>query len=115
MITCMILSSNATAVKRWFHRVYFPDAFHFSSGCLTDQSERDCGLQPRVARNALPWDPVQVSRNPNGIVAIGDNDGRNPFRVLIVSVFQLVPRNPGLRDGIPLGFTEPSGVAKIKS
>src|SRR6266568_5911840 len=31
------------------------------------QSQRDCVVQPRVARNELPWVPGRVAFNPNGV------------------------------------------------
>jgi len=40
------------------------------SDASLDESQRDSGLQPKVARHALPW--VNVARNfsnPNGVVA----------------------------------------------
>ena len=33
------------------------------------ESQRDSGLQPRVARNELPWESVSKAHNPNGVVA----------------------------------------------
>ena len=33
------------------------------------QSQRDCGLQPKVARKELPWATVLKTINPNGVVA----------------------------------------------
>ena len=37
------------------------------------QSQRDCGLQPKVARNELPWVTGRPVFNPNGVVA-GDSE-----------------------------------------
>ena len=34
------------------------------------QSQRDCGLQPRVARNELPWVMAGKIINPNGVAAL---------------------------------------------
>src|SRR5882724_5720287 len=31
------------------------------------QSQRDCALQPRVARNELPWVEGQMNLNPEGV------------------------------------------------
>ena len=36
---------------------------------MRQQSQRDCVLQPRVARNELPWEIVPSEANPNGVVA----------------------------------------------
>jgi hypothetical protein len=33
------------------------------------QSQRDCVLQPRVARCELPWGGVRMVFNPNGVVS----------------------------------------------
>ena len=35
------------------------------------QSQRDCVLQPRVARNELPWVAARQVFNPNGVVSRG--------------------------------------------
>src|SRR3989442_1149043 len=35
----------------------------------TAQSQRDCVLQPRVARNKLPWERNANPTNPNGVAA----------------------------------------------
>src|SRR6266566_6170310 len=50
------------------------------------QSRRDCVLQPRVARNELPWEIVPRYANPERVAAAvcgteHRNTGRNPFRV----------------------------------
>src|SRR5258708_36982884 len=50
------------------------------------QSRRDCVLQPRVARNELPWEIVPRYANPERVAATvccteQGNTGRNPFRV----------------------------------
>ena len=37
------------------------------SGALFGQSQRDCVLQPRVARNELPWDHAWEFMNPEGV------------------------------------------------
>src|SRR5687768_10074360 len=36
--------------------------------CGDSQSQRDCVIQPRVARNELPWVSGRVFFNPNGVV-----------------------------------------------
>jgi len=33
------------------------------------QSQRDCALRPRVARNELPWVAAEGIFNPNGVVS----------------------------------------------
>src|SRR6266705_4813330 len=49
-------------------RTKFAAAFAFIS-----ESQRDSGLQPRVARNELPWVTGKINPpNPNGVAAIGD-------------------------------------------
>ena len=52
------------------------------------QSQRDCGLQPRVARNELPWVVVQQTLQPQpgcGHFVTGDGRGacQNPVGVVI--------------------------------
>ena len=39
------------------------------SGFFHAESQRDSGLQPRVARNELPWESGPPSHNPNGVAA----------------------------------------------
>ena len=39
------------------------------SGKSTAESQRDSGLQPRVARNELPWENGSPAHNPNGVAA----------------------------------------------
>ena len=38
-------------------------------GYCTAESQRDSGLQPRVARNELPWESRPDTDNPNGVAA----------------------------------------------
>jgi hypothetical protein len=38
-------------------------------GNSNDESQRDSGLKPRVARNELPWERRSLDRNPNGVAA----------------------------------------------
>src|SRR2546428_267974 len=50
------------------------------------QSQRDCVLQPRVARNELPWEIVPRCTNPERVAGLPclqeqGNTGRNPFGV----------------------------------
>src|ERR1017187_9749003 len=39
-----------------------------TSRTSNDESQRDSGLKPRVARNALPWEKRSHNHNPNGVV-----------------------------------------------
>ena len=34
------------------------------------QSQRDCVLHPKVARNELPWVAFSIVHNPNGVVSL---------------------------------------------
>ena len=76
------------------------------------ESQRDSGLQPRVARHALPWvnrsNPPQpqrgcachrapIRRNPGGVGGFVDSISQGS-----------APRNPGLSDVAPLGQPEPT-------
>jgi hypothetical protein len=45
------------------------------------QSQRDCVLQPTVARNELPWVAEKISTNPNGVVARRTSTGRNLLEI----------------------------------
>ena len=38
-------------------------------GNSNEESQRDSGLQPRVARNELPWEGGSTFDNPNGVAA----------------------------------------------
>ncbi len=38
-------------------------------GNSNDESQRDSGLQPRVARNEQPWESGPQCNNPNGVAA----------------------------------------------
>ena len=38
-------------------------------GYSHEESQRDSGLQPRVARNELPWESGPQTHNPNGVAA----------------------------------------------
>jgi len=44
-------------------------ALHFALEHPRTESQRDSGLQPRVARHELPWERRPHSGNPNGVVA----------------------------------------------
>jgi hypothetical protein len=52
---------------------------------LIVQSQRDCVLQPKVARHELPWENDANELNPNGVVArLADvHRRRNPVGVAI--------------------------------
>src|ERR1035441_1646480 len=50
-----------------------------NSAVLQLQSQRDCGLQPRVARNELPWVGVRTVFNPNGVVSPGRHRAATPL------------------------------------
>jgi len=76
---------------------------------LANESQRDSGLQPKVARHALPWVNVaQNFSNPNGVAAFRWPTVTQPrwgcegFSRLTQGSW----RNPGLMDAIPLGLTE---------
>ena len=59
-----------------------PHIFHVASG----ESQRDSGLQPRVARNELPWEIVGLAvSTPTGLWRIRGVRGRNPVGVDFVS------------------------------
>ena len=68
------------------------------------QSQRDCVLQPRVARHELPWVQERSGFNPNGVVARFHHRATTPLGLSAFGHVSLVPRNPGLNNGIPLGF-----------
>jgi hypothetical protein len=42
-------------------------------------SQRDCVLQPRVARNELPWENTPEIHNPNGVAARRRADDTTPL------------------------------------
>ena len=46
------------------------------------QSQRDCVLQPRVARNELPWVAARQVFNPNGVVSRGHGGAATPLGLL---------------------------------
>lgn len=45
------------------------------------EPQRDSVLQPRVARNELPWVRGPVKNNPERVVAVGGERRRNPVGV----------------------------------
>ena len=76
---------------------------------LAVQSQRDCVLQPRVARNELPWVSSEMVFNPNGVVSHSDRRAATPLglfasracpRVARSSQPWALSRNPvGIRPG----------------
>ena len=48
------------------------------------QSQRDCVLQPKVARNELPWERPANEHNPNGVAACVDHRCHNPVGVVFL-------------------------------
>ena len=73
-----------------------------------DESQRDSIIQPRVARNELPWDCDAMEYNPERVESMHARRRCNP--VGVENYFGRLPRvvrcaaNPGLNDAIPLGF-----------
>ena len=51
------------------------------------QSQRDCVLQPRVARNELPWVGGREFGNPNGVVALLGRRAATPLGLLVHGPF----------------------------
>ena len=51
---------------------------------LSRQSQRDCVLQPRVARHELPWVSAGTITNPNGVAARCLPARRNPVGVVLI-------------------------------
>src|SRR5688572_5495246 len=80
------------------------------------QSQRDCILQPRVARLAsparteLPWECPSEHSNPNGDAAPGPAHGCNPVGVedKIHTLSQGSSVRAGLANLATLGFTTES-------
>ena len=48
-------------------------------GNSNDESQRDSGLKPRVARNELPWERWSQANNPNGVAARREKRGATPL------------------------------------
>ena len=70
------------------------------------QSQRDCALQPRFARNELPWENEFDEYNPER-VAITRRIPLGPWGCRAFSIFPRVARKLatlGLEDAIPLGL-----------
>src|SRR5205823_411504 len=63
------------------------------------QAQRDCDLQPRVARNELPWVDVRGSLNPNGVGSSSQPQATTPLGLL---GFGDVPQGSSFRA--TLGF-----------
>ena len=77
------------------------------------QSRRDCDPKPGVARNELPQGRSRLSINPTGVAPTR----RNPGGVVGIKVTRTWGRpaarsNPGLWDGIPLGFSRGASDAR---
>ena len=68
------------------------------------QSQRDCVLQPKVARHELPWVAGRLVFNPNGVASRFHDRATTPLGLLPCRPVFLLRRNPGLWAGIPLGF-----------
>jgi hypothetical protein len=74
-----------------------------------DESRRDSVIQPRVARNELPWVCDVMEFNPEGVASVCARQRHNP--VGVENNFGRLPRvvrcaaNPGLNDSIPLGLS----------
>ena len=43
-----------------------------------EESQRDSGLKPRVARNELPWADARITPNPNGVSSFTVTRGTQP-------------------------------------
>ena len=78
------------------------------------QSQRDCALQPRVARNELPWERgLKKSPTPTGLRLIDvkqqDKVATTPLGLKVLRYLYpglLAARNPGLRCATPLGLQQ---------
>ena len=74
------------------------------------ESRRDSVIQPRVARNELPWVRVAMENNPEGVESLRARRRCNP--VGVENKLGRLPRvvrcaaNPGLMDAIPLGLKQ---------
>ena len=71
---------------RWFgHHPAGRAAFGVRPACRHRrrllQSQRDCVLQPRVARHELPWESGPSVHNPERVAANSLRGGRNPVGV----------------------------------
>ncbi len=82
---------------------------HHQQGIVELESQRDSVTKPRVARSELPWEEPSNGPSPEGVASTDhDRIGRN--YVVVEKFLATQPRvgfaNPGLGDGIPLGFSE---------
>ena len=70
----------ATKSTRWHKKTerrhscrLFPESFcgdrNVAAPWISSQSQRDCVLQPRVARNELPWVQNKIGSYPKGVVS----------------------------------------------
>src|SRR6266516_1004106 len=76
-------------------------------GNSRDESQRDSGSKPRVARHELPWGQGPQVNNPNGVAARRRKGDTTPLGLAPVCAGpqgSSLPRNPGLEDTIPLGL-----------
>ena len=65
---CLLLQSRHKLLQRLILQNPYPlDLMPF--GNSNEESQRDSGLQPRVARNELPWESGPKYDNPNGVAA----------------------------------------------
>ena len=60
---------------------------------LLVQSQRDCVLQPRVARNELPWVSSRTVFNPNGVVSCFERRATTPLGLTVSSTHPRVARS----------------------
>ncbi len=82
------------------------------SGWLAKQPQRGCVLQPRVARNELPWVPAHTNQStPTGLCQHRHVRSQPRWGCQIIPApSQGSPRgagNPGLEDAAPLGLKIP--------
>jgi hypothetical protein len=61
--------SGTNGSQRVNREVLTRGASQFLRSGLVAQSQRDCVLQPKVARNELPWERYAQESNLNGVVA----------------------------------------------
>ena len=76
-------------------------------GNSRNESRRDSGSKPRVARHELPWEPGPRVNNPKGVAALrrkGDTTPLGLDALCAGTQGSSLPRNPGLAHPIPLGL-----------
>ena len=64
-----------------------PEPCGTAGGPAVLQSQRDCGLQPRVARNELPWVGVRTVFNPDGVVSRSHHRAATPLGLFVATRF----------------------------